>query len=69
MAVAHREKNLGRNFMGYTTRSGEHLLGVGTSSISEVDGWFVQDFHLDELKELRARERCATFARVINIGL
>ena len=22
-----------------------------------VDGWFVQDFHLEELKELRARER------------
>ena len=22
-----------------------------------VDGWFVQDFHLEELKQLRARER------------
>jgi divinyl protochlorophyllide a 8-vinyl-reductase len=29
--------------MGYTTRSGENLLGVGTSSISEVDGWFAQN--------------------------
>lgn len=33
---------LHRNFMGYTTREGERLLGVGMSAISEVDGWFAQ---------------------------
>jgi oxygen-independent coproporphyrinogen-3 oxidase len=29
--------------MGYTTRQGTHLLGVGTSAISEVNGWFAQN--------------------------
>jgi len=43
LALAADAGRLHRNFMGYTTRSGEHLLGVGTSSISEVDGWFVQN--------------------------
>jgi oxygen-independent coproporphyrinogen-3 oxidase len=43
LALAADAGRLHRNFMGYTTRSGEHLLGVGTSSISEVDGWFAQN--------------------------
>jgi oxygen-independent coproporphyrinogen III oxidase len=43
LALAADAGRLHRNFMGYTTRSGEHLLGVGTSAISEVDGWFVQN--------------------------
>jgi oxygen-independent coproporphyrinogen III oxidase len=43
LALAAKSGTLHRNFMGYTTRSGEHLLGIGTSSISEVDGWFVQN--------------------------
>jgi oxygen-independent coproporphyrinogen-3 oxidase len=43
LALAADAGRLHRNFMGYTTRSGEHLLGVGTSSISEIDGWFVQN--------------------------
>lgn len=43
LALAADAGRLHRNFMGYTTRRGEHLLGVGTSSISEVDGWFVQN--------------------------
>ncbi|MEN9818413.1 MAG: hypothetical protein RLZ32_2293 [Gemmatimonadota bacterium] len=33
---------LHRNFMGYTTRPGERLLGIGMSAISEVDGWLAQ---------------------------
>jgi oxygen-independent coproporphyrinogen-3 oxidase len=43
LALAADAGRLHRNFMGYTTRSGEHLLGIGTSSISEVDGWFGQN--------------------------
>jgi oxygen-independent coproporphyrinogen-3 oxidase len=43
LALAADAGRLHRNFMGYTTRSGEHLLGLGTSAISEVDGWFVQN--------------------------
>jgi oxygen-independent coproporphyrinogen-3 oxidase len=43
LALAADAGRLHRNFMGYTTRSGEHLLGVGTSAISEVGGWFVQN--------------------------
>ncbi len=43
LALAADAGRLHRNFMGYTTRSGEHLLGIGTSSISEVDGWFAQN--------------------------
>jgi oxygen-independent coproporphyrinogen-3 oxidase len=42
LAVAEREGTLHRNFMGYTTRDGEHLLGLGVSAISEVAGRFVQ---------------------------
>ena len=43
LALAADAGRLHRNFMGYTTRSGERLLGVGVSSISEIDGWFVQN--------------------------
>ena len=34
---------LQRNFMGYTTRVGENLLGLGVSAISEIDGWYAQN--------------------------
>jgi oxygen-independent coproporphyrinogen-3 oxidase len=43
LALAADAGRLHRNFMGYTTRSGENLLGIGVSSISEVDGWFAQN--------------------------
>lgn len=43
LSLAADAGRLHRNFMGYTTRRGEHLLGVGTSSISEIDGWFAQN--------------------------
>ena len=42
MAVAHREKNLGRNFMGYTTRRGDDMVSLGVSSIGDVANCFVQ---------------------------
>ncbi len=43
MAVAHREKNLGRNFMGYTTRRGDDMVSLGVSSIGDVSNCFVQN--------------------------
>jgi oxygen-independent coproporphyrinogen-3 oxidase len=43
LALAADAGRLHRNFMGYTTRTGEHLLGVGVSAISEIDGWYVQN--------------------------
>jgi oxygen-independent coproporphyrinogen-3 oxidase len=43
LALAADAGRLHRNFMGYTTRQGTHLLGVGTSAISEVNGWFAQN--------------------------
>jgi oxygen-independent coproporphyrinogen III oxidase len=43
LAIAQREGRLHRNFMGYTTESAPHLLGVGMSSISEVNGTFAQN--------------------------
>lgn len=38
MAKAFREKNLHRNFMGYTTKKTSLLIGLGASAIS--DSWF-----------------------------
>ncbi len=38
LAIAFRERNLHRNFMGYTTQNTPFLLGLGMSAIS--DSWF-----------------------------
>jgi oxygen-independent coproporphyrinogen III oxidase len=38
LAIAFREKNLHRNFMGYTTQNTNTMIGLGMSSIS--DSWF-----------------------------
>jgi oxygen-independent coproporphyrinogen-3 oxidase len=43
LAVAQREGRLHRNFMGYTTDTAPHLLGVGMSAISEVNSTFAQN--------------------------
>jgi oxygen-independent coproporphyrinogen-3 oxidase len=43
LSLAARAGRLHRNFMGYTTRIGENLLGIGTSAISQVNGWYVQN--------------------------
>ncbi len=42
LSLAARAGRLHRNFMGYTTRTGENLLGIGTSAISQVNGWYAQ---------------------------
>jgi oxygen-independent coproporphyrinogen III oxidase len=43
MALAHRARKLGRNFMGYTTRRGDDMVSLGVSSIGDVAGCFVQN--------------------------
>ena len=40
---AQREGQLHRDFMGYTTMPGRHLVGVGMSAISDVAGAFAQN--------------------------
>lgn len=42
LAVAARQGQLHRNFMGYTTKRGVPLIGLGVSAISEVGGLFAQ---------------------------
>ncbi len=43
LSVAHRERRLHRNFMGYTTRPAPHMLAFGMSGIGEVADRFVQN--------------------------
>lgn len=43
LAVAFNEGTLRRNFMGYTTRAGSDLIGMGVSSISQVTNMFAQN--------------------------
>ena len=43
LAIAQRARNLGRNFMGYTTRRGDDMLSLGVSAIGDVSGCFVQN--------------------------
>jgi oxygen-independent coproporphyrinogen-3 oxidase len=43
LACAAREGRLGRDFMGYTTRTTPHLLGFGMSAIGDIAGRFVQN--------------------------
>lgn len=43
LAVAQRAGRLHRNFMGYTVRQCPDMIGLGLSSIGNVDGAFVQN--------------------------
>ena len=43
LAVAHRERTLSRNFMGYTTKRGTEIVGMGTSAISDIGGSYAQN--------------------------
>lgn len=42
LAEAATQRTLHRNFMGYTTRAGLPLVGLGVSAISELDGVYAQ---------------------------
>lgn len=54
LARAAREGGLWRNFMGYTVRRGNDLLGLGLSAIGDIDGTFFQNH-----RKLHAYERAA----------
>ncbi len=43
LAIALREGRLRRNFMGYTTSRSRDVLGLGTSSISDISGTLYQN--------------------------
>ncbi|MCC7002081.1 MAG: oxygen-independent coproporphyrinogen III oxidase [Gemmatimonadaceae bacterium] len=62
LAVAQRNGVLHRNFMGYTTRAGQHLLGLGMSAISEIEGTFAQN--ASALPEWRSSIRSGRLATV-----
>lgn len=53
LSRAQRQGSLRRNFMGYTTQAGTDLYGFGVSSISEIDGHFIQNIR--ETPEYQAR--------------
>jgi len=38
LAVAYGDRTLSRNFMGYTTKRGTEIVGLGTSAISDIGG-------------------------------
>ncbi len=48
MAIAHKENQLHRNFMGYTTNTNKILIGLGASSIS--DAWLAYSQNEKSLK-------------------
>jgi len=54
LAIAARDGGLWRNFMGYTVRRGNDLVGCGLSAIGDLDGTFFQN-----QKKLHAYERAA----------
>ena len=43
MTIAQKNGTLHRNFQGYTTRKGLDLLGIGVTSIGELDGGYTQN--------------------------
>ncbi len=49
LSVSQENGRLHRNFQGYTTRGGTDLLGVGVTSIGEVNDGYIQNF-----KDLKA---------------
>lgn len=43
LAIAQRERRLGRNFQGYTVRPAEDIVAVGATSIADVQGAYAQN--------------------------
>jgi len=43
LSIAQKNRTLYRNFMGYTAKSGVDLVGIGVTSISEHDQFFLQN--------------------------
>lgn len=44
LAIAQKDKNLQRNFQGYSTRAGADIYAFGMSSISQLENIYVQNF-------------------------
>lgn len=44
LTIAQKEKNLQRNFQGYSTRAGADIYAYGMSSISQLDNIYAQNF-------------------------
>jgi oxygen-independent coproporphyrinogen-3 oxidase len=62
LARAEREGGLRRNFMGYTTRAGAEVLGVGPSAISDLADGFAQSWRdLDAWEQAVRTGGLATF--------
>ena len=53
LSLAEAKGELHRNFQGYTTKGGSDMIGVGLTSISELDGCYSQNY-----KEMDDYERC-----------
>ena len=43
LARAHEDRTLSRNFMGYTTKRGTEIIGLGSSAISDVADAYAQN--------------------------
>jgi oxygen-independent coproporphyrinogen-3 oxidase len=43
LATAYDERTLSRNFMGYTTKRGTEIVGLGTSAISDIGAAYAQN--------------------------
>ncbi len=43
LSIAQKNRTLHRNFMGYTPKSGVNLFGIGMTSISEFEHYFLQN--------------------------
>ena len=43
LAIAHRNRTLSRNFMGYTTKRDTDIVGLGTSAISDIGASYAQN--------------------------
>jgi oxygen-independent coproporphyrinogen-3 oxidase len=63
LAVARREGTLRRNFMGYTTRAGLDLVGLGPSAISELEAGYAQSHRELEAWEAAVAARGLATAR------
>lgn len=43
LAISYDQRTLSRNFMGYTTKRGAEIIGLGSSAISDVGGAYAQN--------------------------
>ncbi|HUO11529.1 MAG TPA: oxygen-independent coproporphyrinogen III oxidase [Caulobacteraceae bacterium] len=68
LSVALAERNLHRNFQGYTTDGVDTLLGFGVSAISRVTGGFVQNHSVERDWRAAVRAGRAPVARGVDVS-